>query len=66
MPQLLLEIFSEEIPARMQAKAEADLGAAVNELKIEIRGLQIRSGIWGAIAGLIPAGLAIVYVVLGQ
>lgn len=29
MPQLLLEIFSEEIPARMQAKAEADLGAAV-------------------------------------
>ncbi|MEL6258677.1 MAG: glycine--tRNA ligase subunit beta [Pseudomonadota bacterium] len=25
MPQLLLELFSEEIPARMQAKAEADL-----------------------------------------
>ncbi|MAK60667.1 MAG: glycine--tRNA ligase subunit beta [Ponticaulis sp.] len=29
MSQLLLEIFSEEIPARMQAKAEADLGSAL-------------------------------------
>ncbi|MEM7767460.1 MAG: glycine--tRNA ligase subunit beta [Pseudomonadota bacterium] len=29
MPQLLLELFSEEIPARMQAKAEADLLKAV-------------------------------------
>ncbi|MEO1472876.1 MAG: glycine--tRNA ligase subunit beta [Pseudomonadota bacterium] len=29
MPQLLLELFSEEIPARMQRKAEADLGKAL-------------------------------------
>ncbi|MEM6534620.1 MAG: glycine--tRNA ligase subunit beta, partial [Pseudomonadota bacterium] len=29
MPDLLLEIFCEEIPARMQAKAEADLKKAV-------------------------------------
>ena len=29
MSQFLLEIFCEEIPARMQAKAESDLGAAV-------------------------------------
>jgi len=29
MPQLLLELFSEEIPARMQAKAEADLEKAL-------------------------------------
>ncbi|MEL6569719.1 MAG: glycine--tRNA ligase subunit beta, partial [Pseudomonadota bacterium] len=29
MPDLLLELFSEEIPARMQAKAEADLLKAV-------------------------------------
>ncbi|RIJ13925.1 glycine--tRNA ligase subunit beta [Henriciella mobilis] len=29
MAELLLELFSEEIPARMQAKAEADLKAAV-------------------------------------
>ena len=34
MSELLLEIFCEEIPARMQAKAEADLGAALT------RGLQ--------------------------
>lgn len=31
MPQLLLEIFCEEIPARMQAKAESDLGAALTK-----------------------------------
>ena len=31
MPQLLLELFCEEIPARMQAKAEADLGGALTK-----------------------------------
>ncbi len=31
MPELLLEIFSEEIPARMQVKAEADLQKALVE-----------------------------------
>jgi glycyl-tRNA synthetase beta chain len=31
MPELLLEIFSEEIPARMQARAAADLERLVNE-----------------------------------
>ena len=31
MSELLLEIFCEEIPARMQAKAEADLGAALTK-----------------------------------
>ena len=31
MSHLLLEIFCEEIPARMQAKAEADLGSAVQK-----------------------------------
>lgn len=31
MAELLLELFCEEIPARMQAKAEADLGAAVEK-----------------------------------
>lgn len=43
MPQLLLEIFSEEIPARMQAKAEADLVKALMD------GLTA--------AGLIPEGI---------
>lgn len=31
MADLLLELFSEEVPARMQAKAEADLGAALDK-----------------------------------
>ncbi len=43
MPQLLLEIMSEEIPARMQAKAEADLVKALMD------GLTA--------AGLIPEGI---------
>ena len=31
MPDLLLELFSEEIPARMQAKAAEDLRKLVND-----------------------------------
>lgn len=31
MPHLLLELFSEEIPARMQARAESDLGQALGD-----------------------------------
>lgn len=35
MPDLLLELFSEEIPARMQARAAADLERLVNQALIE-------------------------------
>lgn len=35
MPDLLLELFSEEIPARMQAKAAADLERAVNKALLD-------------------------------
>lgn len=35
MPQLLLELFSEEIPARMQAKAAEDLRAAMTNGLVE-------------------------------
>jgi len=38
MPQLLLELFSEEIPARMQKRAEEDLLKLVRE-KLSARGL---------------------------
>src|SRR5689334_631047 len=43
MPQLLLEIFSEEIPARMQAQAARDLERMAREAL--------------AAAGLLPEGL---------
>src|SRR5688572_14285597 len=43
MPQLLLEIFSEEIPARMQAQAARDLERMARE--------------WLSEQGLLPAGL---------
>ncbi|MBB5518292.1 glycine--tRNA ligase subunit beta [Amphiplicatus metriothermophilus] len=35
MPELLLELFSEEIPARMQARAAADLERLVNQALID-------------------------------
>src|SRR3954447_9429918 len=38
MPDLLLELFSEEIPARMQAQAAADLQRLVTDALVE-RGL---------------------------
>lgn len=39
MPQLLLELFSEEIPARMQKRAEEDLARAFGE-KLKAAGLE--------------------------
>ncbi|MGE3830037.1 MAG: glycine--tRNA ligase subunit beta, partial [Parvibaculaceae bacterium] len=35
MPELLLELFSEEIPARMQARAAEDLKALVTGALVE-------------------------------
>ena len=35
MPDLLIELFSEEIPARMQAKAAADLQKAMTDGLVE-------------------------------
>ena len=42
MPQLLLELFSEEIPARMQASAARDLGRMTRE-RLEAAGLAFES-----------------------
>jgi glycyl-tRNA synthetase beta chain len=39
MPQLLLELFSEEIPARMQKRAEEDLARAFSD-KLKAHGLE--------------------------
>jgi len=35
MPDLLLELFSEEIPARMQARASEDLRRLVTDALVE-------------------------------
>jgi glycyl-tRNA synthetase beta chain len=42
MPQLLLELFSEEIPARMQKRAEEDLARAFGE-KLKAHGLEAKA-----------------------
>ncbi len=42
MPQLLLEFFSEEIPARMQKRAEEDLAKALGE-KLKAAGLDAKA-----------------------
>ena len=42
MPQLLLELFSEEIPARMQKRAEEDLAKAFGE-KLKAAGLDAKA-----------------------
>src|SRR5438309_7589840 len=54
MPDLLLELFSEEIPARMQARAAADLRRLVTDALIE-RGLTYE----GAAAFATPRRLAL-------
>ncbi len=42
MPQLLIEFFSEEIPARMQKRAEEDLARALGE-KLKSAGLEAKA-----------------------
>jgi glycyl-tRNA synthetase beta chain len=54
MPDLLLELFSEEIPARMQARASADLKRLVTDALVE-RGLLYE----GAAAFATPRRLAL-------
>lgn len=36
----------------------------ITELKVEIAMLKIKSGLWGAAAGLLPAGLLVAYEIL--
>ena len=43
MPELLLELFSEEIPARMQARAAADLGRLVAEALAALSPAELRT-----------------------
>ena len=54
MPDLLLELFSEEIPARMQRQAASDLERLVTGALIE-RGLKFE----GAVAHATPRRLAL-------
>ena len=54
MPDLLLELFSEEIPARMQAQAAADLERLVTQALID-RGLKFE----GAVSHATPRRLAL-------
>ncbi len=54
MPELLLELFSEEIPARMQAGASADLRRLVTDALVE-RGLMYE----GAVAHATPRRLVL-------
>ena len=54
MPDLLLELFSEEIPARMQAQAADDLKKRVTDALVE-RGLTYE----GAVAHATPRRLAL-------
>ena len=54
MPDLLLELFSEEIPARMQARAAADLQKRVTDGLVEA-GLTYA----GAVAHVTPRRLVL-------
>jgi len=37
---------------------------AITELKVEIAMLKVKSGVWGLLGGLIPAAIAIIYILL--
>ena len=47
---------------RIEAKLD-EIGEYITKLRIEVAGLKIKSGVWGAIAGMIPAmGLFLLYI----
>ena len=45
-------------------KCYQDIEADLQDIKVEIAMLKVKSGIWGAIAGAIPAIGALVYVLM--
>lgn len=38
----------------------------MGDLKAEVAGLQVKSGVWGLVGGLIPAVLAIAYIIMSK
>ncbi len=38
--------------------------AGITDLRVDVAGLKVKAGIWGAIAGIIPAGLVAFWLVV--
>jgi len=43
---------------------QKEMNTTQNKILVEIAMLKVKAGVWGALAGLIPAGIAIVVAVL--
>lgn len=53
--------------AKMETAFEVRLGSLEKNqiaLRVSVAGLQVKAGVWGAVAGMIPAGVAILYWVM--
>ena len=51
---------------RANQKAHAVIGEQVTQLRVDVGALKVKAGIWGLIAGALPAlGAAIVWLVKG-
>lgn len=57
----VMENIREDVSSLKGSLLEFKKDAAVESKKIETE-LRIKSGIWGAVAGLIPAALAVIYI----
>lgn len=51
--------------ARIEERLEKIIRAQ-EALRIDIAGLQVRSGVWGAVAGLVPVLLALAMLLIGR
>ena len=40
------------------------MNGTIQEMKVEIATLKVKSGVWGAMAGLVPGLAAVIYVIL--
>lgn len=57
------ETRQENMSTGMQ-KGFTEFRKEFSDLRVDIAGLKVKSGVWGAAAGFIPASMAILYVVL--
>lgn len=62
--RLLDELKRLNTQAENLTKQDAEIRSELSEIKETLAALTVKSGVWGAVAGLIPAGIAVLWFIL--
>ena len=62
------ESWSKHVLAELKRLSECygRMDSKIDKLAVDMAMLKVKSGVWGAIAGIIPAALVIIYLLLKQ